>query len=209
MKDYQKGKIYKLVCNLTGLTYYGSTCEPTLARRLSGHVCQFKGFKKGKKVRSITSIKVLEGDNYAIVLVELFPCDSKMQLHQRERYHIETNECVNKVIPTRSSEEWYQVNQSRLVGVRAEWYENNKESVAIQHAEYHAKNREHISERHAKNRIKNIVEITEKSNAYYQNNKEKILKRQAEYRVKNKDWIREKVLAKKLESNPPLGEITE
>ena len=43
MTDYQLGKIYRIVCNTTGLTYYGSTCEPTLARRLSGHVVNYKG----------------------------------------------------------------------------------------------------------------------------------------------------------------------
>jgi hypothetical protein len=91
-----------------------------------------------------------------------------MELHQRERYFIENNECVNKVIPTRTDWEWYLENQRRLVGVRADWYINNKESVAIQHADYHSKNREHISARHAENRIKNIIEITEKSNAYHQ-----------------------------------------
>jgi hypothetical protein len=95
MTDYQKGKIYKIVCNTTSLTYYGSTCEPTLARRLAGHVGLFRGFKKGKNIRAMTSIKVLEGDDYTIVLVEIFPCDSKMELHQRERYFIENNECVN------------------------------------------------------------------------------------------------------------------
>ena len=35
MPDYSKGKIYKIVCNVTGLVYVGSTCEPTLARRLA------------------------------------------------------------------------------------------------------------------------------------------------------------------------------
>jgi hypothetical protein len=173
MTDYQKGKIYKIVCNTTGLTYYGSTCEPTLARRLAGHVGLFRGFKKGKNIRAMTSIKVLEGDDYTIVLVELFPCDNIMELHQRERYHIETNDCVNKNIPTRTTQVLYLENQSRLVGVRANWYANNKESVAIQHADYHSKNREHINARHAENRIKNIVEITEKSNAYYQKKQRK------------------------------------
>ena len=34
MRDYKDGKIYKIVCNNTGLTYYGSTCEKRLSRRL-------------------------------------------------------------------------------------------------------------------------------------------------------------------------------
>jgi hypothetical protein len=192
MTDYQKVKIYKIVCNIIGLAYYGSTCEPTLARRSAGHVGLFRGFKKGKNVRSMTSIKVLKGDDYTIVLVDFFPYDSKIELHQREHYFIENNECLNKVIPTRATEEWYLENQSRLVGVRVDWYANNKELVAIQQADYHSKNREHINARHAENRIKNIIEITEKSNAYYQKNKERVLERQAAYRLKSKAWIWEK-----------------
>ena len=42
MIDYSKGKIYKIVCNNTGLIYIGSTCEPTLARRLAKHVGNYK-----------------------------------------------------------------------------------------------------------------------------------------------------------------------
>ena len=37
MRDYKDGKIYKIVCDNTGLTYYGSTCEKHLSRRLSRH----------------------------------------------------------------------------------------------------------------------------------------------------------------------------
>jgi hypothetical protein len=71
MTDYQKGKIYRIVCNITGLTYYGSTCEPTLARRLAKHVGNYKRFKDGKEESYMTSYKVLEGGDYTIVLVEL------------------------------------------------------------------------------------------------------------------------------------------
>ena len=39
VKNFQEAKIYRIVCNVTGLQYYGATCEPTLARRLSKHVC--------------------------------------------------------------------------------------------------------------------------------------------------------------------------
>ena len=35
MVNYQLGKIYKIVDNTNGNIYIGSTCEPTLARRLA------------------------------------------------------------------------------------------------------------------------------------------------------------------------------
>jgi hypothetical protein len=192
---------------MTGLTYYGSTCEPTLARRLAGHVGKCKNFKEGKKQNYITSFEILEGGNYTIVLVEIFPCDSKMKLHKRERYYIENNECVNKVIPTRTYEEW------RLV---------NKEKINKKQNEYNVLNREKINKRQIE---------------YSLPNREKNIEYQAEYRLKNKEKLRDfnKILITCalcgithtkinksqhlksdkhkqgliLKSNPPLGEITE
>ena len=46
MVNYQLGKIYKIVCNKTGLIYVGSTCEPTLARRLVKHKADYNQYLK-------------------------------------------------------------------------------------------------------------------------------------------------------------------
>ena len=48
VNDYSKGKIYKIECNITGEVYIGSTTEPTLARRLSGHRRSFQSWKDGR-----------------------------------------------------------------------------------------------------------------------------------------------------------------
>ena len=55
---YSRGKIYKIICNVTGLVYVGSTCEPALARRLAGHRRSYKAYLNGKKYY-VTSFKVL------------------------------------------------------------------------------------------------------------------------------------------------------
>ena len=47
MVNYQLGKIYKIVAG--DLMYIGSTCEPTLSRRLTNHVCDYKSWKNNKK----------------------------------------------------------------------------------------------------------------------------------------------------------------
>lgn len=60
-------------------TYVGSTCEPTLAKRLTKHVSNYKRHLNGAK-QYLTSFKVLENENYSIVLIEKFPCDSKDEL---------------------------------------------------------------------------------------------------------------------------------
>ena len=105
MSDYKQGKIYKIVDLTTeNNIYVGSTCQ-TLEKRLSGHV---KDYKCNKYV---TSYEVLKNGNYEIQLIENYPCDSKYELFKRERYFIETMNCVNQVIPTRTNRERIDANR--------------------------------------------------------------------------------------------------
>ena len=145
MKDYLKGKIYKIVCNLTNLTYIGSTCEPTLARRLASHVGDYMKWLNGKH-RFITSFKIIEGGNYNIILVEECPCESSDQLHARERHYIETVECVNKVIPTRSMKEWKEINKEKIKECEKIYREANKDHIKVRKKQYNEDNKEHIKE---------------------------------------------------------------
>ena len=80
MNKYQQSKIYKIVGN--GLTYYGSTYEKTLARRLSKHRGQYKDYIYGK-APYYTSFEILATENYEIILVENYPCNNKDELHAR------------------------------------------------------------------------------------------------------------------------------
>jgi hypothetical protein len=148
MPDYQLGKIYKIVCNTTGKVYYGSTCEPTLARRLAKHVGNFNGWSNGKD-HFVSSFIILENNNYQIILVEKYPCDDKMELLKRERYFIENNECVNKSIPSRSAKESVQ-----------EYYKENKDNILIQKKKYYEENKNDKKE-YSKN--------------HYEENKDKII----------------------------------
>ena len=130
MVNYQLGKIYRIVCNTTGLTYYGSTCEDTMAKRLSHHKDSYKRYLNGN-YGFTTSFEILKNENYEIILVENFPCNSKDQLHARERFYIESNECVNKIIPTRTKKEYREQNKEEIAKSiskpRLNWNpENNK-----------------------------------------------------------------------------------
>jgi hypothetical protein len=146
---------------------------------------------------------VLEGKNYVIILVELFPCDSKMKLHQRERYYIENNECVNKNIPTRTYTEWRLENKDKIDAQNLVYCLENKDIITARQAEYRVNNQGKIS---AYNKKYN--------EAYRLKNKEILTANKAEWRANNKDKIREssalyRLKQKELKSNPPLGEITE
>jgi hypothetical protein len=187
MTDYNKGKIYRVVCNITGLTYYGSTCEPTVARRLAKHVGDFKSFKEGKTNNYLTSFEVLKGGNYAIFLVELAPCNTKMELRQRERYYIENNECVNKNIPTRTKVEWYLANRTQILEYHVKYNLENKEKVRVYKAEYALKNKEKLKLKASKNYLKNKEEIRRKKEIYNLKNKEKLKAYFANYYLINKE----------------------
>ena len=96
MPGYKDSKIYKITCNVSGLTYYGSTTQP-ISKRMVSHRSHFK------KNRSHCNSKlVLAAGNYDYCLVEKWPCDDKSELHRRERFYIESNECVNLFIPGRT-----------------------------------------------------------------------------------------------------------
>jgi hypothetical protein len=139
--DYTKSKIYKIVCNETGETYYGSTTQ-TLSRRLAGHKTDVKN-----RIKPCSSKQIMERGNYDIVLCEECPCENKERLHAIERKWIEENECVNKNIPSRTTQEnkeykkkyneshkqelkqYYEVNRKKIRQYQKEYYQGHKEEL--------------------------------------------------------------------------------
>jgi hypothetical protein len=122
MPDYQLGKIYKIECNVTEKVYIGSTCEPTLARRLTKHLTNYKRYLKGA-YHYVTSFDVLQNGNYDIVLIESYPCNSKDELHARERYHTNNIDCVNKI----KTQGMY--NELGKKEYKKQYRETNKEAI--------------------------------------------------------------------------------
>ena len=165
MPDYSKSKIYKIVCNITGLIYIGSTSQP-LCRRIQDHKNDYKRYLNGKH-NYVSSFKILENNNYNIVLVEDFTCKRKEQLHAKERFWIENTECVNKVIPTRTQKEHYQDNKENIKKYQKNYDDNNKEK----RKQYYENNKE---------------KFKEKLKKYREENKEKIKEYQRQYRLKKK-----------------------
>ena len=119
MPNYLLSKIYKLVCDDEDLIYYGSTTQLWLASRLSGHKQSY--LKKEKK--GVESKRLYDVGNVKIILVEKYPCETKEELLQRERWYIENNTCVNKRCPIRSEEERKVLNKI--------YRTENKESLSI------------------------------------------------------------------------------
>lgn len=108
MPDYAQGKVYRIVCDKTGLQYIGSTTQP-LSYRFAGHKRNHKNWvENGKQenAQRYTSVHVIDGGAASCVLIENFPCASKEELKARERHFIETMDCVNKQTPGRTHTEY-------------------------------------------------------------------------------------------------------
>ena len=154
---YSRGKIYKLVSDMTDAIYIGSCCVP-LRKRLSIHKSTFK--RGVKATKSVELFKL--GGKVEIILIEDYPCKSKMELERRERFHIENNNCVNRYIPGRTYNEWREANREIIAEKKKVYYESNRE------------------------------EILNKQKEYYESNREVKLEKQKEYREANRELLKQK-----------------
>ena len=164
MRDYSKGKIYKIVCNITGLTYYGSTCEPALSRRLAKHRSNYKDYLNKKDYSYfMTSYNVLENGNCDIILMENYPCNSNDELTSRERYYIETFECVNRIIPTRTHKEFIDANKEKYQKYNIEYSkkyrEENREKLLEEKRKKYSENKDLMQQRQKELRKKNNIRL--------------------------------------------------
>lgn len=177
MVNYQDSKIYKLVCNVSGLQYIGSTTQP-LHKRKYGHVASFNAWKNGKSQNYITCFQVIEAGEYDIVLLEKFVCTSKEELYARERFWIESSECVNRCIPSRT---------------RAEYRKANAAKIAEYKKQYAVTNKQKIYEKKKKYREANAETIAAKKKIYQQQHRERLSLYLKEYHQTHRDYLREKV----------------
>ena len=118
--DYQQGKIYKIINHeLPNLIYYGSTTR-TLNNRFSRHK---------NKYNNCSSKIMFSVGTPEIILLEEYPCETKQELEERERYYIEGNECVNHYIPCRTKKEYYEDNKEKLNEQSKQYKQDNKEKL--------------------------------------------------------------------------------
>jgi hypothetical protein len=136
--DYQKAKIYKIVDNTTDNIYVGSTCEPSLARRLAKHVGNYKSHLN-ENYNYTTSFEIIKNGDYDIILIENFPCNTKDALFARERYWTNELICVNKCrnqglllelgkkeYGKQQHKKYYENNVDKITENQKKYYEDNK-----------------------------------------------------------------------------------
>ena len=163
VNKYKNAKIYRLVNNVDGLEYIGSTTSTLVKRK-----CEHKSCAKNKADRRVYKhLNKVGWDNVEIVLVKNYACNNKEELNAEERRVIdEMKPELNKVLPTRTDLEWREANKVKIAEKKREYNQANKEKLAETKREYETKNKD---------------KIAEKKREYNQANKEKIAEYQKEY----------------------------
>jgi hypothetical protein len=165
---YDKAKIYKLVNDTLGLTYYGCTIN-TLRQRLNGH--KNKGNKCSSKI-------LFEGEGQVkIYLVEEYPTDNRDLLKMRERWYIENNECVNIGTPGRTGKEYRLTIKDQTKEYNKQYRILNKVKLKEQKEQYYENNKDKIKEYKKQYRNNNKDKIKEQKKQYYEKNKDIISER--------------------------------
>ena len=191
MVNYKNGKIYKIVCNCGCNQQYIGSSTNTLSKRKGGHINDYIRYTT-KKRQFITVFKILEHQSFDIVLIENYPCDDKDQLRARERFYVESMECVNRNIPNRTKQEWMSTNKERMKQHKKEFYQNNRDMFLEKANIYHHNNKEKQSEKHKEYYQKNKERILLKIKHYSEQNEKQISENHKQYRERNKEKISER-----------------
>jgi len=138
--DYSSGKIYLIhIPGLEECGYVGSTCK-ALSQRLAEHTYSAKSDAKYKFASA--ALFEVEENSPEIKCLEEFPCETKEQLLERERYWLNKYpDAVNKNAPHLTSEErherakacllkCYYAKRDERIEKMKKWKADNSEKVA-------------------------------------------------------------------------------
>lgn len=180
MVNYQDGKIYKIICKSTGRIYIGSTCQKYLSSRLQGHLQRYRNYERDDHF--VSSFPVLENNDWEIALIENYPCDTKEELHARERYWKDNSpNSVNIRNPIRTKDDdriyanKYRSEHLDLVAKnKKKHYEKNKDNILLKQKQNYEKNREEVLLRCKIYRDNHQDQKRQTDKAYREKNREKI-----------------------------------
>lgn len=153
MPDYSKGKIYRIVCNATGLVYIGSTTQELTAR--------LKCHEKKQQDKIYSSHIILANNSYTIELIENYSCSSFTELRVREKHYYDVYDCINMIRPFVDEETRQIENRNRANLYRIENPEKNKEQKKAEYCRNKEKyiNRAKSYRENNSDRIKHIKEL--------------------------------------------------
>jgi len=164
---------YKITSTNTDKVYVGST-KKDINERLNQHEQDYKRYQDGK-FHYITSFEILEYKDYKIELLENKICESKEERSTLEcKYIINTHNTVNKHLPGRTKEQYYQDNKQELNEQQRQYNRENKEQIRERQRQYRQENKEELNEQYRQYYQDNKQELNERHRQRYQNNKQEL-----------------------------------
>jgi hypothetical protein len=147
MPDFTQSKVYKLSSPNSDKVYIGSTTQE-IEERKSCHLRAYKLWKEGKH-HYVTAFILFElgPDVVSAELLEEVQCQTREELLARERYYIENNNSINKIIPGRSQKEYKKANQEYIKEKALEYYNQNRDSIIEKAKDYRVQNRSIIRQK--------------------------------------------------------------
>jgi hypothetical protein len=193
--NYSKTIIYKLCCNDINITeiYIGSTTDFKARKKHHKSNCNNEKCK-------IYNLKVYQyirdnggWDNWSMIMIEEYSCNSKLEAEKRERYYIEElKSTLNYNIPTQTKKEYYENNQDKLKEYKKEYYKNNQDKLKEYHKEYYENNQDKLKEYYKEYCENNQDKIKEYKKEYCENNQDKLKEYKKEWYENNKKKLKEK-----------------
>jgi hypothetical protein len=115
--DYSKGLIYKIVCkdlNVKDL-YVGSTTNFEQRKFTHKYACTYSSYKS-YNAQVYKFIRDYNGwNNWEMILIQLYPCDSFLALRKKEREIKEQlGATLNEYFPERSNKEYLQTEKMKI-----------------------------------------------------------------------------------------------
>jgi hypothetical protein len=154
--NYDNTHFYKLICKDVDVTemYVGHTTNFS-TRKKQHRICATNPQGKFLNLRVYNYINDNGGwDNFDMILIARLKCEDKLEALKIERSYIEElRATLNKVIPSRTQQEWTNDNIEKVRQYK-EKYEN----------------KEQRSQRHEKEYSEHREEVIEKAKQYYKDN---------------------------------------
>ncbi len=98
-------KYTKLLITQIIIYNIGSTTQ-ALCARMAGHKRDYNKYLSKVSTNKLSSFEILKNNNYTVVLLEKYPCDCLEELLKRERHYYDMYECVNKLKPYETVDEY-------------------------------------------------------------------------------------------------------
>jgi len=176
-------------------TYTGATTNFTQRKATHKSTCNNANSKNYDLLLYQTIRAHGSWDNWEMVIVEIFPCETRQHLCVREQYHIEQQE--NKINSYRAftTDDVYTAGRNAYKKL---YNDLHRDEINAQSRKYKELHREEINAKMTKYREANREMINEQKKVYRQNDINTYKAREKAYREANKVIINEKQQATRL-----------